>query len=122
MDQKELQEILWLVEQKWHSDFLKFAETGEASNEFLDYLDSNSDAQRAVGLIMTVQVMAFEYVGKILKIYRLVNHYFGRKYIQEWLKSPHPQLNNKTPQSLMNEGLADAVLALLESVRDGVPL
>lgn len=122
MDQKELQEILWLIEQKWHSDFLKFAETGEASNDFLDYLDSNSDAQRAVGLIMTAQVRAFEYVGKMLKIYRLVNHYFGRKYIQEWLNLPHPQLNNKTPQSLMNEGLADAVLVLLESVRDGVPL
>lgn len=122
MDKKELQEILWLIEQKWHSDLLKFIETGEASDEFLDYMDSNPDAQRAVGLVISAQIRAFEYVGKTLKIYRLVNHYFRGKDVQKWLNFPHPMLNDKIPQSLMNEGQADAVLTLLESVRDGIPL
>lgn len=122
ISKKELREILWLVEQKWHPDFLKFIETGEAGNEFLDYLDSNSDAQRAVGLVFTDQVRAFEYVGKILKIHRLVNHYFRGEDIQKWLNSPHPFLDDKAPQSLMNEGKADTVLVLLENVRDGIPL
>ena len=122
MNKKELQEILWLIEKKWHSDFLKFIETGEASEEFLNYLDSNSDAQRAVGLIMTAQARAFEYIGKVLKVHRLVNHYFRGKDIQKWLNSPHPSLEDKTPQSLMNDGKAGAVLVLLESVRDGTPL
>jgi len=122
LDKREFQEILWLVEKKWHPDFLRFIETREASNEFLDYLDSNPDAQRAVGLVMTAQARAFEYIGKILKIHRLVNHYFREKDIQVWLDSPHPLLDNKTPQSLMNDGHADAVLGLLESVRDGTPL
>lgn len=122
MDKKELQEILWLIEQKWHSDFMKFTETGEASNEFLDYLDSNPDAQRAIGLVISAQIRAFEYVGKMLKVYRLVNHYFRGKDVQKWLNFPHPMLNDKTPQSLINNGQADAVLQLLESVRDGLPL
>ncbi len=122
MDKKELQEILWLIEKKWQPDFLKFVETGEASEGFLDYLDSNSDAQRAVGLVMTAQARALEYIGKILKIHRLVNHYFRGKDIQTWLNSPHPLLDNKTPQSLMNDSHADAVLVLLESVRNGTPL
>lgn len=121
MDKKELQEVLWLVEQKWHPDFLKFVETSEASEKFLDYLDSNFDAQRAVGLVMTAQARTFEYIGKILKVHRLVNHYFQGKDIQTWLNSPHSLLDNKTPQSLMNDGHADAVLVLLESVRDGNP-
>ena len=119
---KEFQEILWLIEKKWYSDFLKFIETGEASEEFLDYLDSTHDAQRAVGLVMTAQARALEYIGKILKVHRLVNHYFRGKDIQRWLNSSHPLLDNKTPQSLMNDGKADAVLVLLESVRDGTPL
>lgn len=122
MDKKELQEILWLIESKWHPDFLKFIETGEASNDFFDYLDSSPDAQRAVGLVISAQIMAFEYVGKMLKMYRLVNHYFRGKDVQKWLNFPHPMLNGRTPQSLMNEGQADAVLTLLESVRDGTPL
>lgn len=122
MNKKELQEILWLIEQKWQSDFLKFVETGEGSNELFDYLDSNSDAQRAVGLAFTTQAKAFEYVAKLLKIDRLVNHYFRGNDIQKWLNSPHPTLGNRTPQFLMNDGHADAVLVLLESVRDGIPL
>ncbi|MBI2062409.1 MAG: DUF2384 domain-containing protein [Candidatus Yanofskybacteria bacterium] len=122
MDKKELQDVLWLVEQKWHPDFLKFIETGEASNEFLNCLDSNSDAQRAVELVMTAQARALEYIGKVLKVHRLVSHYFRGTDIQTWLNSPHPLLDNKTPQSLMNDGCADAVLVLLESVRDGTPL
>jgi len=121
MDKKELQEILWLVEQKWHPDFLKFIETGEANTEFLDYLDSNLDAQRAVGLVMTAKARA-EYMGKVLKVHRLVNHYFRGKDIQTWLNSPHPSLENKTPQSLMNEGHVDSVLVLLEFVRLGIPI
>lgn len=122
MDKKELQEILWLIEQKWHSDFLKFIETGEASDDFFDSLDSNTDAQIAVGLVFTAQARALEYVAKLLKINRLANHYFRGNDIQKWLNSPHPMLDNRTPQSLMNDGKADAVLQLLESVRDGLPL
>ena len=76
MNKKELRELLWLIEQKWYSDFLKFVETGEGSNEFFDYLDSDQDNQRAVGLAFTAQARALEYIAKLLKIDMLVNHYF----------------------------------------------
>ena len=122
MDKKEFQEASWLIEKKWRSDFLKFVETGEASNEFLDYLDSDSDAQRAVGLVMTAQVRAPEYIRNVLKVHRLVNYYFREKDVHVWLNSPHPLLDNRTPQSLINDDKVDAVLVLLESVRDGTSL
>lgn len=73
-------------------------------------------------LVFIAQARALEYVAKLLKINRLVSHYFRGDDIQKWLNSSHSMLDNRTPQSLMNEGKADAVLMLLESVRDGIPL
>ncbi|OGN14343.1 MAG: hypothetical protein A3J47_01905 [Candidatus Yanofskybacteria bacterium RIFCSPHIGHO2_02_FULL_43_22] len=59
---------------------------------------------------------------KELEIHRLLSHYFCGEDVKKWLNFPHPLLENKTPQSLIDEGKADAVLVLLESVRDGNPL
>lgn len=43
-----LKELLSLVEEKWHDAFLHFVQSGEADQEFLDYIDSNESMQKAV--------------------------------------------------------------------------
>jgi hypothetical protein len=42
--------ILALVHPQWRATFARFSKTGEASQAFLDYLDSDSNALRAADL------------------------------------------------------------------------
>lgn len=56
-----------LVEPAYWEDFLKFVETGEADDSFLDYLEKDEDAQRAVDIIYERQVKAFETLAKELR-------------------------------------------------------
>jgi hypothetical protein len=43
-----LQLILADIDERWRIDFLQFVQTGKASQEFLDTLDSDASLQRAV--------------------------------------------------------------------------
>jgi CheY-like chemotaxis protein len=44
----------------------------------------------------------------------------GRTIVRAWLNSPHPDLKNRTPISVMLDGHADAVLTILENALAGV--
>lgn len=57
MDQPNLPE---LIEPKWRAAFARFVETGEAEEEFLDYLNSNPEAQAAVERAFSKQAAALE--------------------------------------------------------------
>ena len=55
-------EYLKLIPAKYHSEFIKLTETGEASDEFLDFVDSNEDCQKALDIIieeMVREIMEF---------------------------------------------------------------
>jgi DNA-directed RNA polymerase subunit RPC12/RpoP len=53
-------EALKLVDKKWHKTFLDFAETGEAPKEFLDYIDRDAQAEKAVEMIFIHQSAAMQ--------------------------------------------------------------
>lgn len=55
------------IDPAWHSDFLKFIKTGEASEEFLTYMDENPACQRAVEAAFSEQAAAFESFSRDLR-------------------------------------------------------
>jgi hypothetical protein len=59
-------DLLKLVEGQWQETFSRFIETGEAPQEFLDYMDSDPNCQRAVELAFSTQAEAFESVARNL--------------------------------------------------------
>jgi len=61
------EEMLDLVELRWHSEFLKFIETGNASGEFLMYVDRDPSCQRAVEFAFSQQAAAFESLSRDLR-------------------------------------------------------
>ena len=60
-------ELLRIVDPTWHSEFLNFIETGEASEEFLTYMDQNPSCQRAVEAAFSEQAAAFESFSRDLR-------------------------------------------------------
>ncbi len=63
----KLDNLLSLVDQRWHEAFLRFVETGEAQKEFLSYLDKDARAQKAVDEAFTAQAAAFENLARELR-------------------------------------------------------
>ena len=60
-------EHLQNVDRRWHSEFLRFVETGEAGDEFLQYLNDNKGGQQAVEMAFNAQATAFEDLAEELK-------------------------------------------------------
>jgi hypothetical protein len=61
------EEALKLIDQKYSNGFLRFTQTGEADKQFLDYLDTSSNAQKAVDMIFQAQARAFEDFARRLR-------------------------------------------------------
>ncbi|MBI4141645.1 hypothetical protein HY484_01830 [Candidatus Woesearchaeota archaeon] len=61
------QEARKLVDTQYQDEFLKFVGTGEASEAFLKYLETNVDAQKAVDIVFETQAKAFEDLVRNLK-------------------------------------------------------
>lgn len=59
-------EAISLLDPKWHETFLKFAETGEAPKEFLNYVDGSEKAQKAVEMIFRHQSAAMQRLSQAL--------------------------------------------------------
>jgi hypothetical protein len=49
-------DLLPQIEPKWHEAFVRFIETGEASAEFLTYLNSDQGCQKAMERLLTAHV------------------------------------------------------------------
>ena len=62
-----LEELLNNIAPKWHKEFLRFVETGEATDGFLDYLNKDKGGQAAVEMAFDAQVKAFEGLAEELK-------------------------------------------------------
>jgi hypothetical protein len=62
----ELDQLLQLVKPQWHKDFLRFIDTGEASANFLAYLNQDEYGQKAVEMAFDAQASAFEGLAKEL--------------------------------------------------------
>jgi len=61
-------------------------------------------------------------LGPIKRALELVSQVTrSRREALAWLNNPHPDLDGKTPLSLMLSGRADAVVALLENALAGIP-
>lgn len=56
----EKEKLLKLVAPEWHQDFLKFVESGEASEEFVYYLYRDKQCQKAVGMVFEEQSRRLE--------------------------------------------------------------
>lgn len=63
----KVEHLLHSLDPTWHSAFLHFVETGEASPEFLAYLDHDESCQRAVDAAFGAQAEAFENFSIALK-------------------------------------------------------
>jgi len=59
-------ELLKLVEPRWHQEFLRFIDSGDASEGFLAYVDGDADAQIAVEKAFDAQAKAFEELASSL--------------------------------------------------------
>lgn len=60
------EETLRGIEPKYHSQFIMLGETGKATQEFLDYIENNEQAQKACEKIMEVQANSLRGVAKAL--------------------------------------------------------
>ena len=61
------EQFLQDVKPEWHNEFNHFVETGEGSDQFLAYLNTDSGAQQAVERAFNVQAEAFQGLAKELK-------------------------------------------------------
>lgn len=50
-----LEEVLQNVDPRWHEQFVRFVDSGEASDEFLQFLDTDEPCQQAVETAFQVQ-------------------------------------------------------------------
>lgn len=55
-----IEEVARQVDDKWRDSFLKFVESGEADQEFLDYIDTNDAIQTAIDYAFRVQAESID--------------------------------------------------------------
>src|SRR5258708_9483405 len=63
----KIEDLLKNVDNKWHGDFLRFVETGEAGEQFLDYLNHDESGQQAVEMAFNAQAQAFQGLAEELR-------------------------------------------------------
>lgn len=56
----KFEELLTHIKPEWQDSFLRFIDTGEASDKFLEYLELDDEAQKAVEIAFKTQARAFE--------------------------------------------------------------
>ena len=62
----KLSELLKMIDGNWHGEFVRFVQEGEASDDFLAYLDANRDCQKAVDMAFEAQARGLEDLGQAL--------------------------------------------------------
>ncbi len=62
----ELNQLLKLVKPEWHKAFLRFIDTGEAEDPFMNYINADNQGQKAVEMAFDAQAKAFEGLAKEL--------------------------------------------------------
>jgi len=59
--------LLVPVDERWHAELLNFIDTGEASPEFMNFLDNDGECQRVVELALVVVGNEFDKSARQLK-------------------------------------------------------
>lgn len=62
-----LKDLAHLVDPRWHEEFLKFVDSGDASDEFLDYLEDSEDCRKAMDMVFESQAQALAGMVKEIK-------------------------------------------------------
>lgn len=63
----KIESLLNSIAENWRRDFIAFVQTGEASSNFLEYLDGDLQAQIAVEKAFTEQAHALEGLAQLVK-------------------------------------------------------
>jgi hypothetical protein len=63
----KLEDLLQDVEPRWHRAFIQFVQTGDASADFLHYLDRDARGQQAVERAFAAQVEALQGLAQVIK-------------------------------------------------------
>ena len=61
------EELLTAIEPRWADAFTRFVQTGEAENDFLEYVNQSQEAQQAVEAAFEAQARAFQSIAEDLK-------------------------------------------------------
>jgi hypothetical protein len=63
-------DLLTKVPKQWHEQFIHFVSSGDASNDFLAFLDKDKPTQEAVEMAFSAQVRSFEKFARHLNVDR----------------------------------------------------
>ena len=63
----QMEQLLTRIEPVWRQAFIRFIQTGEAEDAFLNYLDTDASAQEVVEEAFTIQAAGLERVSELLK-------------------------------------------------------
>lgn len=63
----KIESLLGSIAANWQKDFINFVQTGDASADFLNYLDGDLQAQTAVEMAFTEQAQALEGLAQLVK-------------------------------------------------------
>jgi len=99
-----LTDALALVDAKWARDFVSFVETGEASDEFIAFLDTSKECQRAVDMVLEQES------GKVARVAQLLREPAARS--QAVSPASRPLATVTAPESALIAEALGAALAL----------
>jgi hypothetical protein len=91
----KVNDILANVDQKWHEPFLRFINTGEADDDFLNYLNHDKNGQQAVERAFDAHAQSF-------------------RGLADELKNPPSNSEVITPAAAVSKNLVHAVEGVLE--------
>ncbi len=117
----DMNDLLTLIEPRWHQEFLRFVDTGEAEEGFLSYLDKDKKCQQAVEKAFTTQAAAFEDFARALSTPKSAHP----EQIEKDLRAATVSANMATafegaldlPVEVRKDVLQRAVSALIVSVK-----
>lgn len=58
---------------------------------------------------------------EVLEVQELLERFLRPEDVDVWLDVPHPDLGNRTPRQIVNEGRARALVTLLSNALNGIP-
>ena len=89
---------------------------------FQRHLEARRAGITADQLGMALQLASVEFQRlQVLRVREILENMLLKENVDTWLNLPHQDLGNRTPQSVIDEGMADAVVTLLENALIGLP-
>ena len=108
-----------LVPERWKSEFQRFLSTGNASPEFLDYLDKDPQGQSAVEIALKAESSAFEKLAETVRPVLLGTTAAHATELSAQISSAFESAMNLPPKERKHafRGLRDTVNRLDEPAR-----